>query len=70
MVVRAEIAQSIPRLAEGFVERGGSLDSIGIGRDRGTAEMIAQEEAECPVRAVTLPQAESSASGSLHNPRF
>jgi hypothetical protein len=51
MVVRAEVAESIPRLAEGFVERGGGLDSIGIGRDRRTAEMIAEQITQRPTRA-------------------
>jgi hypothetical protein len=51
MVVRAEVAESIARLAEGFVERGGSLDPIGIGRDRGTAEVVTEQVGQRPTRA-------------------
>jgi hypothetical protein len=51
MVVRAEIAVSIPRLTEGFVERGGGLDSVRVRVDGGTAEVVGEEEGESPVRA-------------------
>jgi len=51
LVVRAEIARSIPRLAEGFVQRGGGLDSARVGGDRRTAEVVAEQVGQCPIRA-------------------
>jgi len=50
-VVRAERAGGVARLAEGFVERGGGLDSARVGRDRGTAEMVTEQVGQCPTRA-------------------
>jgi hypothetical protein len=43
-VVRAEIAESIPRLTEGFVEGGGGLDSVRVRGEGGTAEVVGEEE--------------------------
>ena len=51
LVVRAERAGGIARLAEGFVERGGGLDSAGVRRNRRTAEMVAEQVGQRPVRA-------------------
>jgi len=56
-VVRAEIAGGETRLAEGFVERGGGLDSAGVGGDRRTAEMVSEQEGQRPIRAA--PRGES-----------
>jgi len=46
LVVRAEIAGGEARLTEGFVERGGGLDSARIGGDRGTPKMIREQIGE------------------------
>jgi hypothetical protein len=51
LVVRAERAGSIPRLAEGFVERGGGLDSARVRRNRRTAEVVSEQVGQRPVRA-------------------
>jgi hypothetical protein len=51
VVVRAEVAVSIPRLTEGFVEGGGGLESVRVRGDRGTADVIAEEEGQSPTRA-------------------
>ena len=51
LVVRAERAGGEARLAEGFVERGGGLDSARIGGDRRTAEMVTEQVGQRPVRA-------------------
>ena len=50
-VVRAEIAGGETRLAEGFVERGGGLDSAGIGGDTAAAEVVTEQVGQRPVRA-------------------
>ena len=63
LVVRAQVAESIPRLTEGFVERGSGLGSIGIGRDRRTAEVVAEQEAQCPARAA--PRGEARGTGKI-----
>jgi hypothetical protein len=58
VVVRAEIAVSIPRLTEGFVPTGcfaieglRGLESVRVRGEGGTAEVVGEEEGECPVRA-------------------
>ena len=50
-VVRAEVAESIPRLTEGFVERGSGLDSVRVRGDGRTAEMVTEQVGQCPARA-------------------
>ena len=58
-VVRAEIAGGVARLAEGFVQRGGGLDSARVRGDRRTAEtcpersrrMVSEQKTQRPVRA-------------------
>ena len=44
LVVRAQVAESIPRLTEGFIERGGGLGSVRVRGDGGTAEVVGEEE--------------------------
>ena len=51
LVVRAERAGGVARFTEGFVQRGGGLDSACIGGDRRTAEMVAEQVGQCPTRA-------------------
>ena len=51
LVVRAEIAGGVARLAEGFVQRGGGLDSAGIGGDTAAAEVVTEQVGQRPVRA-------------------
>ena len=42
-VVRAQVAESIPRLTEGFIERGGGLGSVRVRGDGGTAEVLSNK---------------------------
>ena len=51
LVVRAERAGGEARLAEGFVQRGGVLDSIRVGGDTAAAEVVAEQVGQCPTRA-------------------
>ena len=51
LVVRAERAGGEARLAEGFVQRGGGLDSAGVGGHRRTAEMVSEQVGQRPIRA-------------------
>ena len=51
LVIRAEIAGGVARLAEGFVQRGGGLDSARVRGDRRTAEMVSEQKTQRPVRA-------------------
>ena len=51
LVVRAEIAESIPCFSKRFIKRGGGLGAVGVGRDRETAEMVSEQEAQRPARA-------------------
>jgi hypothetical protein len=50
-VVRAERAGGVARLAEGFVQRGGGLDSAGVRGHRRTAEVVSEQVGQRPVRA-------------------
>ena len=51
LVVRAERAGGEARLAEGFVQRGGGLDSARVRCHRRTAEVVAEQVRQRPVRA-------------------
>jgi len=53
-VVRAEIAGGETRLAEGFVERGGGLDSARVGGDTATAKMVSEQVGYSPVTIETM----------------
>ena len=51
VIVRAEIAESIPRFSKGFVKRGGGLCAVRVRGDTGTAEVVREQEAQRPIRA-------------------
>ena len=51
LVVRAEIAAKVACLAEGLIERGRGLHAAGIRGDRGTAEMVAEQDGQGPAGA-------------------
>jgi hypothetical protein len=51
LVVRAEIAERVTRLAKGFVERGGGLGAVRVRGDGGTADVVAEQIREGSVGA-------------------
>jgi hypothetical protein len=51
LVVRAEIAESIPCFSKRLVQRGRGLDSARVRGDGRTAEVVTEQVGECPARA-------------------